>query len=317
MSAPDGKITVRLTSVAYVADGIHSYELRESTGDRLPAFAAGAHVDLHLPNGITRPYSLINPATEQDRYVIAVKHERAGRGGSSYIHEALRVGTLIRIGPPRNNFPLHEAAPRSVLIAGGIGITPILAMAERLASLGRPWQLEYAVKERSQAAFMDRLGAHGDRVALHVDGEQGAVLDLAPIIAGAAPHAHLYCCGPEPMLQAFERATAAWPIEQVHLERFSGVEPLPADGGFTVELARSKRRITVPPGQSILDAIRAAGVAARASCEQGVCGSCETRVLSGVPDHRDMILSDAEKARGEFMMICCSGCLSGPLVLDL
>jgi tetrachlorobenzoquinone reductase len=249
--------------------------------------------------------------------MIAVKRERVGRGGSRYMHEALRVGTLVRVGQPRNNFPLAEDAAASVLIAGGIGITPILAMVERLAALGRPFQLHYAVKGRLEAAFMDRLGVHGSRVSLHVDAERGGLPDLARIVAGAAPEAHLYCCGPEPMLQAFERATSTWPQAQLHLERFTVAEMPPAAGGFTVELRRSGRQIMVPPGQSILDAVRAAGIQARASCEQGVCGSCETRVLSGIPDHRDMILSEAEKAKGEFMMICCSGCQSGPLVLDL
>jgi vanillate O-demethylase ferredoxin subunit len=233
------------------------------------------------------------------------------------MHDELRVGTVLEVGQPRNNFPLSETAAHSVLIAGGIGVTPIVSMIARLRSLGRSWELHYAVRRRSEAAFLDELGAGGDCVHLHVDEEQGGVLDLARLIGAAPAEAHLYCCGPTPMLEAFTAAASSWPAPRVHLEHFSAALSPAVESGFIVELARSKLRVSIPPGQTILEALRARGVAVQASCEQGICGSCETRVLAGEPDHRDMLLSCEEKAANEVMMICCSGSRSPVLVLDL
>jgi vanillate O-demethylase ferredoxin subunit len=190
-------------------------------------------------------------------------------------------------------------------------------MIARLRSLGRSWELHYAVRRRSEAAFLDELGAGGDCVHLHVDEEQGGVLDLARLIGAAPAEAHLYCCGPTPMLEAFTAAASSWPAPRVHLEHFSAALSPAVESGFIVELARSKLRVSIPPGQTILEALRARGVAVQASCEQGICGSCETRVLAGEPDHRDMLLSCEEKAANEVMMICCSGSRSPVLVLDL
>ena len=311
----DQPLRLRLQRITYAAADINLYEFRSPEGAQLPAFAAGAHVDLHLPNGLTRQYSLSNSQDERDRYVIGVKKDASSRGGSRCVHEQLRVGMIVPVGAPRNNFPLHEEATHSVLIAGGIGITPIACMVRRLRDRGLSWELHYSARRREEAAFLDQLGAQ--HVQLHIDEERGgAFLDIQAIVRHADTNAHLYCCGPAPMLDAFESAALGRPPGQIHVERFS---PAKAAGGgaFFVELAKSGRRIFVEPGQSITDALRSHGVEVQTSCEQGICGTCETRVLAGRPDHRDELLSDSEKAANDVMMICCSGSKDDLLVLDL
>ena len=308
---------MRLTAITYAAEQVHIYEFRPVSGASVPPFTAGAHVDLHLPNGLVRQYSIANAQGERHRYVLGVKRDAAGRGGSRFLHDDLRVGTVVKVGGPRNNFPLVEAAAHSVLIAGGIGVTPIVSMVARLRSLARPWELHYAVRRRGEAAFLDELLAGDGHVRLHVDEEQGSMIDVAAIVRAAPEEAHLYCCGPTPMLEAFAAAAASRPAERVHLEYFSSAVAPAVESGFIVELARSKVRVAVPPGQTILEALRARGLEVQSSCEQGICGSCETRVLAGEPDHRDMLLSDEEKATNQVMMICCSGSRSAILVLDL
>ena len=274
-------------------------------------FTAGAHVDVSLPNGLTRQYSLTNDPDERHRYVLGVKCERDGRGGSRSLFDDVAVGDLLEVSEPRNTFPLVEDGSPIILIAGGIGVTPIRSMAFRIAALGLEHKVHYAVRSRSEAAF----ALPG--VSLHVDDEAGALLDLSRVVADAPANAHLYCCGPAPMLAAFEAACAERPAEQVHVEHFGPVAPPSDSAAFTVELARSGRRVPVAPGQSILDALRGAGLSVMSSCEQGVCGTCETRVIAGVPEHRDLLLSAVEKAANNTMMICCSGSLEAVLVLDL
>jgi vanillate O-demethylase ferredoxin subunit len=313
----DKPVAMRLTAITYAAEQVHLYEFRPVSGTSVPRFTAGAHVDLYLPNGVVRQYSIANAQDQRDRYVLGVKREAAGRGGSRFMHDELRVGTVLEVGRPRNNFTLVETAAHSVLIAGGIGVTPIVSMAARLRSLGRSWELHYAVRRRSEAAFLDELRVGDGQVRLHVDEEQGGVLDVARVVRAAPQEAHLYCCGPTPMLDAFTAAAASWPAQQVHLEYFSAAVAPAVESGFVVELARSKLLVSIPPGQTILEALRARGVKVQTSCEQGICGSCETRVLAGEPDHRDLLLSFEEKAANEVMMICCSGSRSAVLVLDL
>jgi vanillate O-demethylase ferredoxin subunit len=313
---PAGRLTARLTAIRHAAEGIHLYEFSPVGGSALPAFTAGAHVDLHLPNGLVRQYSLCNPQDETHRYVVGIKRDAASRGGSSYVHDQLKVGTVLEIGGPRNHFALRETARHSVLLAGGIGVTPIAAMAQRLRVLGASFEIHYSVRRRAEAAFLDVLG--GMPLHLHVDAEHGsAPLPVAAIVAGVAPDAHLYCCGPGPMLDAFEAAAAGRPGGHVHLERFSAAAPAAAAGGFTVQLARAGRSVFVAKGRTILDTLRLEGVPVQASCEQGICGSCETRVLSGCPDHRDTLLSEEEKRSNQVMMVCCSGSKDPVLVLDL
>jgi ferredoxin-NADP reductase len=315
---PDTHLDLRLTAISFGADSIHLFELQAPDGACLPPFTAGAHIDLQLPNGTMRQYSLCNPQSERHRYVVGVKRDPASRGGSQFMHEALRVGTILRVGVPRNNFRLDEDARHSVFVAGGIGVTPIRCMIDRLRRLGRSWQLHYGVRRRAEAVFLDEFQADGERLQLHVDAENpGVFLDIAGIVAAAPADAQLYCCGPGSMLAAFETAAAARPDANVHVEYFASSTPVAVEGGFSVRMAKTGRMVAVAPGQTILDALRAGGVDAPFSCAQGVCGACETRVLEGVPDHRDMILSPQEKAANRTMMICCSGSRTPLLVLDI
>ena len=308
-------LELRVRSATWEAPDILSYELRALDGRELPAFTAGAHIDLTLPNGLIRSYSLVNDQSERHRYVIGVQKDRASRGGSTWVHENLRPGGLVTVNGPRNNFPLDESAARSVLIAGGIGITPIVSMVRRLAALQKEWTLFYCARTRAQAAFSDAL--QGD-VRYNFDGEPGGkLLDMAAVVADWPAGTHFYCCGPLPMLAAFEAATAALPREQVHVEYFTAKEPPAVAGGFNVVLAKSGRQFAVPPGKTILETLLDAGLEVPYSCMEGVCGTCETRVVEGVPDHRDLVLSEAEHAEGKTMMICCSGCKGERLVLDL
>jgi len=310
---------VRVKRISYEAESINSYELVNPAGDELPPFTAGAHIDLHLANGMIRSYSLVNHQSERHRYVIAVNNDAAGRGGSKHVHETLRAGQVIEISRPRNNFALHEDAGHSVLIAGGIGITPMLSMIRRLEALGRSWELYYATRTRVAAAFLDELNAlRPSYLHLTFDQEpQAKMIDLAAIVKAARPEAHLYCCGPVSMLEAFEAATADRPAGQIHVEYFKAKEKPAADGGFEVRLARSKQTIAVQPGQTILDALLAAGINANYACSEGVCGTCETRVIEGTPDHRDLFLSREEQQANKSIMICCSGSKSSTLVLDI
>jgi ferredoxin-NADP reductase len=308
---------VRLVEVSYAARDINLYSFARPDGATLPPVEPGAHVDLILPNGVMRQYSLVHPGRSADRYTIGVKRDAAGAGGSVFLHDRVPVGSLLKLSHPRNHFPLYEDAPHSVLIAGGIGITPIYAMAERLHRLGRGWEMHYSSRSRDDAAFQRELATLGN-VGFHFDAESvGVFLDLAGIVAAAPEDAHFYCCGPLPMLAAFEAATAGVPAERVHVEYFTAKDAPASEGGFTVELVRSGSSYPIPAGKTILDVLRDAGLDVPASCEKGVCGTCETRVIAGTPDHRDAILTESEKRAGDTMMICCSGAKSDRLVLDL
>jgi tetrachlorobenzoquinone reductase len=313
---------LRVKRISFEAETINSYELVSPTGEDLAPFTAGCHIDVHLPNGMIRSYSLLNDPSETRRYVIAVNKDEIGRGGSKFIHETIRVGDIVTISHPRNNFALCESATHSVLIAGGIGITPLLSMIRRLESLGRSWELFYAARTRLSAAFVDDLSAicpdAGGRLHVNFDKEpSGRMFDLSAIVKAAPSDAHLYCCGPVPMLEAFEAAAADRPGDHVHVEYFKAREKPALEGGFEVRLARSKRTIKVSAGKTILDALLEAGIAANYACTEGVCGTCETRVIEGIPDHRDLFLGKEEQAANNTMMICCSGSKSPILVLDI
>jgi len=316
-------LQLRVRAITWEAEGILGFELVPlSANTLLPPVVAGAHINLQLQPGLLRSYSLLNAPGERQRYNIAVNRDAHSRGGSRHLHTQVRPGDVLEVSPPANNFPLDEAAPHSLLIAGGIGITPILAMARRLSALGRPWQGVYAARSRASAAFVPTLQALADEAGagmqLHFDDEHGGrPLDLAAVVAAAPHDAHLYCCGPLPMLGAFEAASAGWPRPQVHLEYFAAKDAPATAGGYTVTLQRSGRSVAVLPGQSLLASVRSLGIEPPYSCEQGICGTCEVRVLAGTPDHRDLVLSDAEKAANDRMMICCSGAQSATLVIDL
>jgi vanillate O-demethylase ferredoxin subunit len=306
--------------ISYEAESINSYELVLPAGGDLAPFTAGSHIDLHLKNGMIRSYSLVNDQSERHRYIIAVNKDAAGRGGSSFVHDSFKAGDIVTVSMPRNNFALREDAESSLLIAGGVGITPLVSMIRRLQALSRPWKLSYAARTRRAAAFLGELSAIESNAQLHLhfdDEHGGRPLDLAAIVGNAPASAHLYCCGPVPMLEAFEKATAGRPAGHVHVEYFQAKQAPSVDGGFEVRLARSNRTIPVEPGKTILNAVLDAGVMANYSCSEGVCGTCETRVIEGIPDHRDLFLSPEEQAANKTIMICCSGSKSGTLVLDL
>ena len=315
--APDGLIDVRLIAIRYAARDTNLYELTPLDGQPLPTYEPGAHIDLHLPNGVVRQYSLTEARSNPVSYTVGVKRDPASRGGSRYVHDEMRVGRSLKISAPRNNFALVENADHVVLFAGGIGITPIWCMVQRLEELGRSWTLHYACRSRADMAFLSALEAMAG-AQFHFDDESGGkFLDVGALVAAAPKDAHLYCCGPTPMLKAFETATANRPREQIHIEYFTPKQEAAKSGGFTVELARSGKEFVIPEGKSILQVLLDAGVDVDYSCELGICGACEQRVISGEPEHRDAILTEEEQASNTKVMICCAGCKSERLVLDL
>ena len=322
-------LTVRVTRITPVAQDVVALELRAAEGYAHSPFAAGAHIDIELPardadgHFMVRQYSLCNDPAEHERYVVAVGRDANSRGGSAWIHHKLREGDTLRISTPRNHFQLVEAASQSVLVAGGIGITPLLAMARRLSALGGPWTLYYCARTPERAAFLQDLAALPGTVIPVYDGVPGGKpIDLPAALHGVPDCAHLYCCGPTSLMEAFERATAQRPPNQVHVEWFkprpaaSGAQP-DADGPFEIRLARSGMHLPVPAGKSILDVLMAAGVAVQHSCCDGVCGTCETRVLQGVPDHRDSVLFGDDAKCTDRMMVCVSRARGPSLTLDL
>ncbi|MHA4871863.1 PDR/VanB family oxidoreductase [Duganella sp. PWIR1] len=311
-----------IRSIDTPAEDIVALELAARDGGALPAFTAGAHIDLHLAPGLVRSYSLLNDPAERLRYVVAVNKDPASRGGSRHVHESLRAGQVITVSEPRNHFPLVEDAPLVALVAGGIGITPLLSMIRRLAALGRPWRLFYSARTRAKCAYIKEIMALAEQsrgiVELYVvDERAGAVPDIAAMVNTVALDAHLYCCGPLPMLQAFEKATAWRPAGHVHVEYFSASQEAAVAGGYDVVLQRSQRTLRIDAGKSILDVLLANGVDVSYACQEGVCGACQTRVLEGTPDHRDSYLSPREKSKGDTIMLCCSGSTADKLVLDL
>jgi len=319
-SAPGAsQLEVRLRQVRLEADGIASYEFVSAGGEPLPAFGAGAHIDLHLPGGMVRSYSLVNDPAETHRYVVAVHRVPDGRGGSAWMHGVPRVGDRLRISAPKNDFPLAEDAPLSILVAGGIGITPLLAMARRLSALGRPWRLHYAARSPQHAAFvgeLQALAAHGE-IELRFDSDGAPRLDLARLVGDAPAEAHLYCCGPRPMIDDFVSASGARSATTVHYERFAAGSEAATAGGFDVVLQHSGQRLHVLPGKTILDTLLDNGIPVQYSCSAGICGTCRTGVIEGDPDHRDDYLTDQEKQENQSIMICCSGSRSKTLVLDM
>ena len=317
MSAKE--IPVRVSQIRYEAATILSVEVTPLDGTKLPSFEAGAHIDLILKPDLRRSYSLYKPYTDGKSYSVAVHKDPNSRGGSKYIHDTLRVGDKIKISTPKNNFPLKEDAEKSIFIAGGIGITPMVCMLTRLAELGKPWELHYGARSRANAAFLDAIATIADsgKVITHFDDEKGGALMDLDAISASPPKAHFYCCGPEPMLAAYEKAGRAVDRSQVHVEYFSATEEAALEGGYEVVLEQSGMVLEIPAGKSILDVLIENGVSVPFACNDGVCGTCETRVLEGRPDHRDSILTDEERAAGDTMMVCCSGSKTPRLVLDL
>ena len=309
---------VRVTAKTQQAAGVVSLELVPAeAGELLPVWEPGAHVDLVIDDIPTRQYSLCGDPREAASYRLGVLLDPEGRGSSKYVHETLREGDLVTVRGPRNNFPLVES-PRYLFIAGGIGITPILAMVRQAEARGAEWRLVYGGRQRSSMAFLDELTDYGDRVQVAPQDEVG-LLDLAGLLGTPVPDTLVYCCGPEPLLVAVEAACSSWPAHSLHVERFNAkplTEPVLTDS-FDVVLQRSGKSLTVPPDKSILEVVRGAGVAVLSSCEEGTCGTCETVLVEGAADHRDSLLDDDERAENTCMFICVSRALSPTLVLDL
>ncbi len=308
---------VRVEDKQSVSDGVVALLLRELDDHPLPAWTPGAHVDLMLGRAPTRQYSLCGDPTDHHLWRLGVLRDPGGRGSSLYVHDHLQVGDTVRVRGPRNNFPLVEA-DEYLFVAGGIGITPILTMIAAAEARGARWQLVYGGRTRASMAFLDELAHHGDRVTVAPQDETG-LLDLDTLLGVPRPGTLVYCCGPEPLLAAVEQRCAAWPARSLHVERFSAkplTEPALAEA-FEVHLAQSELTLTVPPDRSILDVVEDAGVGVLSSCAEGTCGTCETPVLDGTPDHRDSVLTDEEKRTGGCMMICVSRSRTPLLVLDL
>ncbi|MGF7189704.1 vanillate O-demethylase ferredoxin subunit [Robbsia andropogonis] len=322
----DTMLTVEVVRKWDEAHGICCFELRRPDRTPLPNFDAGAHIDVHLPDGLIRQYSLCSNPACNDRYEIAVLRDANGRGGSVTMHDQVQQGHLIRISAPRNHFPVEAGAARHhLLIAGGIGVTPILAMAEYLASQGASFDMHYCTRSRELTAFKERLtaAAFRERVQYHFD-DAGApqALDVGAVIAAAPPDTHLYVCGPRGFMEAVlaEAQSQGWADHRLHREFFSGADAKAhshEETTFHVRIASNGMLVEVPPGCSVVESLARQGVDVVTSCEEGVCGTCMTRVLEGQPDHRDSYLTDEEKAAGDYFLPCCSRARSPVLVLDL
>ncbi len=305
------------------AEAIRSFEFVSPNGDLLPSFAAGAHIDVHTPEGATRQYSLLNDDRERHRYVIAVLREEEGRGGSRWMHDVVETGMRLRIGAPRNAFPLEQCSAPIVLVAGGIGITPLLAMAKSLEAKCIPYVLHFVTRSMARTPFFSELSQppFAERVVLYrgdCPGEQR--FDAEKLIGSLYPGSHIYLCGSIGFMDAVCDAVQTRPDTVLHKEYFSApaAQPTGDEEAFTLQLARSGGEMIVPSDKSIVEVIAEHGVECPLNCEQGICGTCLTTVISGEIDHRDFYLSAADRARGDQMLICVSRAKHGSvLVLDL
>jgi vanillate O-demethylase ferredoxin subunit len=316
-------LTVRVARKAFETPQICSFELVAAPGVSLPAFAAGAHIDVHTASGLIRQYSLCNNPSESHRYVIGVLRDPASRGGSVELVDKLNAGDILQISTPRNHFQLIESARRSLLLAGGIGITPLLCMAERLALQAASFEFHYCVRSHTSAAFLERIAAtsFADRLHLHCDdGPLAQRADFASLLANVSADTHLYVCGPTGFMDAVLAAAraAGWPESQLHWEYFAAsTTDKAASHSFELQLASSGKVLSVPADRSAAQVLIEAGIKVELSCEQGVCGSCLTPVLDGIPEHRDMFLTTAERAANDQFTPCCSRARTQRLVLDL
>lgn len=316
-------IQVRVAAKQVVATDIATFELVALDGKALPPFSAGSHVDVFVKDGIVRQYSLCNDPAENHRYLIGVLRDAGSRGGSQTMHDQIQVGDVLQISAPKNHFPLIHGATRSLLMAGGIGVTPILCMAERLASCGAPFEMHYCTRSRERTAFRERIAvsSFASKVQFHFDDEDASQrVDLAALLAKPEPGVHLYVCGPKGFMDATlaTARAAGWPSDQLHYEFFSAdVTSSESDQSFEVKVASSGRIVVVPKDKSVVVALAAAGIEIPTSCEQGVCGTCLTRVLEGEPDHKDLFMTPEEQALNDQFTPCCSRSKTPLLVLDI
>jgi ferredoxin-NADP reductase len=301
---------------------IREFVLARANGAPMPGWAAGAHIDVHLPDVGRRSYSLIETispraAEHPTAYRIAVLQESKSHGGSTYMH-GLKAGDRLTISPPANNFPLGAGAGEVALVAGGIGVTPLLTMACELSAAKRPFSFHYAGRSRNELAFLDDIGRLA-AATVHADDEAGRLFDLEGLMHRLAPDVPLYLCGPLPMIEAAIALAKRmnWPQGRLHFEIFTAPEEKSGDASFEVELKGSGRVYEIPAGKTILDVLLEAGEDPIHDCKRGDCGICQTTVISGIPDHRDYILSESEKASNKVMQICISRAKTKRLVLDL
>lgn len=314
MTSYEAELVVERRDLA--AEGVLALTLRHPLGEELPAWEPGAHIDVVLGPDLERQYSLCGDPADRHSWRVAVLREPDGRGGSAHVHGQLEAGGKVRVRGPRNHFAL-QPSPRYRFVAGGIGITPILPMLAEAEAAGAEWTLLYGGRTRNSMAFAEELSLYGDKVRVAPQDESG-LLDLAAELGTPQSDTLVYCCGPGPLLDAVEERCEAWPKGSLHVERFQPkVQETGADTEFEVVLERSGHTLTVPADVSVLDTVRSAGVEVLFSCTEGTCGTCETDVLEGTPDHRDSVLTDEEREAGETMLICVSRCRGKRLVLDL
>lgn len=326
-------IEVRVRTITFEGEDINSYEIVAPEGGPLPAFTPGAHIDLYFRDGRVRQYSLCSDPAQRHHYVFAVQRDRNGRGGSKAIFEKIHVGRTLVISEPRNNFPLVENAAHHVLLAGGIGVTPMMAMARHLIRIGGSFELHYCTRTPVRTAFREQLQKLGETHQIHLycdGGDPTRGINFETLLAAKQSNSHVYFCGPNGFMEAVRRATSDWPEDLVHSESFSpgsvtaAAPPLNGDGlssesaipvGFEVQIKSTGDRFGVPPDKSILEILRENGFDIDSSCEVGLCGTCRLRYLEGEVDHRDLILTDSEKQNE--LLVCCSRSRSQTLVLDL
>jgi ferredoxin-NADP reductase len=316
-AAAEQELKVEVVARAEIAEGVVALDLRRAEGGDLPEWTPGAHVDLVLDTDLERQYSLCGDPADREIWRIAVLREPDSRGGSQRVHDVVQVGDTLTVRGPRNNFGLVPSA-RYLFIAGGIGITPILPMLAAAEAAGARWTLAYGGRRAASMAFVDRVAGHGARVRVHPQESHG-LLPLAEILGDPQPDTLVYCCGPEPLLAAVEEGCAGWPKGVLHVERFAPkkmVAPVRV-GGFRVRCARSAIQVEVRPDESILEALETAGAPVPSSCREGTCGTCESPIVSGRPDHRDSLLTEDEREAGDTMLICVSRSLDDELVLDI
>ena len=314
----DGFFEVEIAEIHPESDCVVSLHLCHPAAKSLPAWTPGSHIDVLLPNGLLRQYSLCSEVGAP-RWRLGVLREPAGRGGSAYVHDDLRPGAKIKVREPRNNFALKRA-PEYLFIAGGIGITPILPMLAQAEESGVPWKLVYLGRSLDSMAFTAELARYGDKVHLHADDTAG-LYPLKDLLGAGDAAFHTYVCGPGPLLDFITSLTTGWQDStRFHFERFvadpAATAPADGDHEFTVETTGGVE-VQVPVGTSILDALAEAGVPVLNSCREGICGTCETEVVSGEIDHRDSLLSEDEREAGETMMICVSRCKGLRMILDI
>jgi vanillate O-demethylase ferredoxin subunit len=316
-------LRVRVAAKAQETPDICTFDLVPAEGESLPVFTAGSHIDVHVPGGLIRQYSLCNAPHERHRYVIGVLRDTASRGGSQAMHTQVTVGSVLTISAPKNHFALAEDAQRSVLLAGGIGVTPLLCMAEALAAQGAAFDMHYCSRSAERTAFVERIQCAPFQGNVHLHFDDGLAeqkIDVNRLLASPVSGQHLYVCGPKGFMDLVlgTARSAGWPEDKLHYEFFAAqVESLESDGSFEVELAGTGQVVMVARDKTVVQALAAAGVDVPTACEQGVCGTCLTRVLSGIPDHRDQYLTAAEHAANDQFLPCCSRARSPRIVIEL